>query len=132
MCELIPDATLNDTQLPPLLECLVAGLQAEPRVATNVCWAISALSERAYESAQSLGDDDTADPETYWLSKYFEALVERLLETTGRTDGNQVGAGVVNPRGSLGSYQTLRYVHIKESELNILSGLEEPVSRIGL
>ena len=59
-------------------------------MATNVCWAISALSERAYESAQSLGDDDATDPETYLLSKYFEALVERLLETTGRADGNQV------------------------------------------
>ena len=55
-----------------------------------MCWAISALSERAYESAQNLGDDDATDPETYMLSKYFEALVERLLETTGRADGNQV------------------------------------------
>jgi len=89
VCELIPDATLNEAHLPALLECLVAGLQSEPRVATNVCWAISALSERAYESAQSLGDDETSDPETYWLSKYFEGLVERLLETTGRADGNQ-------------------------------------------
>ena len=62
-------------------------------MATNVCWAISALSERAYESAQSLGDDDATDPETYLLSKYFEALVERLLETTGRADGNQVRGG---------------------------------------
>ena len=90
MCELIPDATLNEAHLPPLLEALVTGLQAEPRVATNVCWAISALSERAYESAQSQGDDESTDPETYLLSKYFEALVERLLETTGRADGNQV------------------------------------------
>ncbi|XP_043211672.1 importin subunit beta-1-like isoform X2 [Amphibalanus amphitrite] len=89
VCELIPDATLNEAHLPPLLETLVAGLQAEPRVATNVCWAISALSERAYESAQSQGEDESTDPETYLLSKYFEALVERLLETTGRADGNQ-------------------------------------------
>ena len=35
------------------------------------------------------GDDDEATPKTYCLSKYFEPIVEKLLATTERPDGNQ-------------------------------------------
>lgn len=38
VCELIPDAAVNKTYLKPLLEALIKGLSAEPRVASNVCW----------------------------------------------------------------------------------------------
>ena len=38
VCEIIPDAVITETYLNPLLEALVEGLTAEPRVATNVCW----------------------------------------------------------------------------------------------
>ena len=38
VCEILPEAVINDTCLPPLLEALVQGLEAEPRVAHNVCW----------------------------------------------------------------------------------------------
>ena len=55
MCELIPDAALNPGTLQPLLEALVSGLAAEPRVAANVCWAFSSLAENAYEAADILG-----------------------------------------------------------------------------
>ena len=38
VCELIPDAVINEQYLNPLLHALVEGLTAEPRVASNVCW----------------------------------------------------------------------------------------------
>ena len=38
ICELLPEAAINDVYLSPLLQCLIEGLGAEPRVASNVCW----------------------------------------------------------------------------------------------
>lgn len=38
VCELLPDSVLHETCLNPLLNALVEGLVAEPRVASNVCW----------------------------------------------------------------------------------------------
>lgn len=38
ICEMLPEAAINDIYLAPLLQCLMEGLSAEPRVATNVCW----------------------------------------------------------------------------------------------
>lgn len=38
ICELLPEAAINEVYLAPLLQCLIEGLGAEPRVATNVCW----------------------------------------------------------------------------------------------
>lgn len=90
ICEIIPEAAINETFLKPLLESLITGLKAEPRVAANVCWAFSGLAEAAFEAAsvEIGGGDDTA-PETYCLSQYFEFIVQRLLETTDRPDGAQ-------------------------------------------
>ncbi|KAF8793909.1 Importin subunit beta-1 like protein [Argiope bruennichi] len=45
VCELNPEAAVNEAYLKPLLEALVKGLSAEPRVASNVCWAFSSLAE---------------------------------------------------------------------------------------
>jgi len=38
ICEMLPEAAINDIYLAPLLQCLMEGLSAEPRVASNVCW----------------------------------------------------------------------------------------------
>ncbi|KAI5736353.1 hypothetical protein M8J76_002381 [Diaphorina citri] len=73
--------------LKPLLEALINGLKAEPRVATNVCWAFNGLSDAAYEMATD--SDEALQPETYCLSPYFDYIVQRLLETTDRPDGAQ-------------------------------------------
>ena len=74
-----------------LLESLVSGLSAEPRVAANVCWAFTSLAERAYEMAEEQATangtaDDSDTPQTYCLSQYFHPIVEKLLETTDRAD----------------------------------------------
>ncbi|XP_018329398.1 importin subunit beta-1 isoform X1 [Agrilus planipennis] len=87
ICEIIPDAAINETFLKPLLESLINGLKAEPRVAANVCWAFTGLAEAAYEAADV--NEQTNQPDTYILSQYFEFIVQRLLETTERPDGAQ-------------------------------------------
>ncbi|XP_037960117.1 importin subunit beta [Teleopsis dalmanni] len=86
VCDIIPEAAINETYLNPLLECFVKGLKAEARVAANVCWAFIGLSDAAYESAEVV---DGGTPKTYCLSPYFEYIVTQLLETTDRRDGAQ-------------------------------------------
>ncbi|XP_035206787.1 importin subunit beta-1-like isoform X1 [Stegodyphus dumicola] len=87
VCELNPEAAVNESYLKPLLEALVKGLAAEPRVASNVCWAFSSLAEAAFEAAEVT--DENQEPNTYCLSECFEVIVGKLLETTERPDGNQ-------------------------------------------
>jgi len=38
LCEIIPEAVINEQHLTPMLHALVEGLTADPRVAANVCW----------------------------------------------------------------------------------------------
>lgn len=57
-------------------------------MASNVCWAFSGLAEAAYEAAETANDQE--QPQTYCLSKYFDFIVQRLLETTNRADGSMV------------------------------------------
>ncbi|XP_025092780.1 importin subunit beta-1-like isoform X1 [Pomacea canaliculata] len=87
VCEMLPDAVINENCLNSLLLALTKGLEAEPRVASNICWAFSSLAEAAYENAET--SDENSEPNTYCLSSYFETIVQRLLETTDRHDGNQ-------------------------------------------
>lgn len=89
ICEITPDSVINEAYLPTLLSAMVNSLTAEPRVAANVCWAFKDLAETSYEAATASGDNGN-EPATYCLSKYFDLLVEKLLETTNRNDGAQV------------------------------------------
>lgn len=41
ICEIVPEASINENFLKPLLEAFVNGLKQEPRVAANVCWAFT-------------------------------------------------------------------------------------------
>ncbi|TUC69506.1 Importin subunit beta-1 [Bagarius yarrelli] len=87
ICDLLPEAAINEHYLNPLLQCLIEGLGAEPRVASNVCWAFSSLAEAAYEATDAAEDQE--EPSTYCLSSSFELIVQKLLETTDRPDGHQ-------------------------------------------
>lgn len=84
ICEIIPAAAINEPYLKPLLESLMQGLKAEPRVAANVCWAFTGLAEAAFDAVESFGEQ-----ETNCLSPFFEFIVQQLLETTDRPDGAQ-------------------------------------------
>lgn len=74
ICESVPEAVINEATLQSLLEGLVMGLAAEPRVATNACWALSSTAVAAMDMARPQ-DDDEAIPDTYCLSKYFEVCL---------------------------------------------------------
>ncbi|XP_066582548.1 importin subunit beta-1 isoform X2 [Prorops nasuta] len=126
ICEIIPEAAINETYLKPLLESLVTGLKAEPRVAANVCWAFTGLAEASYESAES--SEGREQPETYCMSQYFDFIVQRLLETTDRPDGAQA-----NLRSS--AYEALMemvknsprdcYVTVQKTTMVILERLQQ-------
>ncbi|XP_053983431.1 importin subunit beta-1 isoform X2 [Hylaeus anthracinus] len=88
ICEIVPEAAINETYFKTLLEALINGLKAEPRVAANVCWAFTGLAEASYEAAAAT-TDDTQPPETYCMSQYFDFIIQILLETTDRRDGAQ-------------------------------------------
>jgi hypothetical protein len=85
ICEVIPQVAIDPQFLEPLLQALLNQLKEEPRVASNVCWAFTGLPQAAYDAA--LMDED--EPESYCLSKYFEFVVQSLLQTTDRPDGGQ-------------------------------------------
>lgn len=87
VCEIIPEVVISETFLRPMLAALLEGLTSEPRVSANVCWAFSSLAEAAYEAANEA--DAEAEPSTYVLSFIFENVIEKLLATTDRVDGNQ-------------------------------------------
>lgn len=87
ICEIIPQAIIVSPFFRKILEALLGGLKEVPRVAANVCWALSGLSEAAYESASSQVKE--GNPETFALSEFFEFIVQCLLETTDRPDGGQ-------------------------------------------
>ncbi|XP_033101755.1 importin subunit beta-1-like [Anneissia japonica] len=88
VCELLPEAVVNQIYFGQLLEVLLKGLEAEPRVAANVCWAFSSLAEAAYEQA-SMAVEEDEEPETYPLSSNFSLIVGKLLQTTNREDAHQ-------------------------------------------
>jgi len=88
VCDIVPEAVLNPNIFEHVLQAMVNGLADEPRVAQNICWAFSSLSDAAYDHAQNqLGTEDT--PTTYCMSRFFGGIIEKLLVTTNRQDGNQ-------------------------------------------
>jgi len=98
VCESNPEAAMTEVILRPLLEALVQGLESEPRVASNVCWAFNSLAEAAYEAAEAaaagtngfdgMGGNDDGTPQTYALSPFFEPIVQKLLAATDRADAS--------------------------------------------
>lgn len=86
VCDQIPDAALNDKCRDHLLSGLASGLEKEPRVAANVCWAFSSLAESAYALVSS---DEDPEPDTFALSPVFEVMVAKLMQTADRADANQ-------------------------------------------
>lgn len=86
ICEILPQVALEN-YLQPLIETLLDGLDAEPRVAANVCWAFNSLGEAAYEAAPVSEEEE--EPQTYCLSVCFSKIVQKLLSVTDRPDANQ-------------------------------------------
>ncbi|KAH7727518.1 importin subunit beta-1 [Aphelenchoides avenae] len=88
VCDTCEDLVTNGEIIQELLPALFIALQQPPRVATNVCWAISSLVKAAYQVAVSQGTDDSGEPQTFILTSVFEQMVRELIATTDRNDGN--------------------------------------------
>jgi len=116
VCEMNSEAAINENYLQPLLEALVASLSAEPRVAANVCWAFTSLAEAAYEAAEENSEDT---PQTYCLSRFFDPIVQKLLETTDRPD-----AATANLRSA--AYEALMEM-IKNSPKDCYSTVQKTI-----
>ncbi|KAJ2785647.1 karyopherin Kap95 [Coemansia interrupta] len=72
VCSLLTSCINLDVHLHNLVSALVAGLEDNPRIVANCCWAIMNLSENLGGSVA----------QTYPLSKYFEGIVTTLLRIT--------------------------------------------------
>ncbi|KAI0981868.1 hypothetical protein GJ496_007121 [Pomphorhynchus laevis] len=86
LCDNLPDVCLSDKFLDALLETLIKGLSDHPRVAHNVCWALSSLASSAHRDLNIHGDIESG---MYKLSACFPRLIQNLLETTDRSDASQ-------------------------------------------
>ncbi|KRX66526.1 Importin subunit beta-1 [Trichinella sp. T9] len=88
ICDLVKEVVVEESMLASLLPALIEALQQEPRVASNICWALSSLTSAVYEV--SLHQTPHGEqPATYVLSPCFAGLVEQLLQTADRTDAYQ-------------------------------------------
>ena len=68
-CDIVPESALNQDYFQVLLEAMVNGLADQPRVAQNICWAFTSLSDAAYDQAVDRLADDTLTPKTYIMSQ---------------------------------------------------------------
>ncbi|KIK64912.1 hypothetical protein GYMLUDRAFT_240267 [Collybiopsis luxurians FD-317 M1] len=87
ICDVLITVIKPDVHLHPLISALVAGLQDNPRIAVNCCWALMNLSDQLglYYGEQ---DDSSDTPANGPLSPYYEGVVQALLHVTERS-GNE-------------------------------------------
>ncbi|GBE87129.1 ARM repeat-containing protein [Sparassis latifolia] len=78
ICDLLVTCIKTDVHLHPLISALVNGLQDNPRIVANCCWALMNLSDQL---GYSEGDDPQAAT-TGPLSPYVDGIVQALLRVT--------------------------------------------------
>lgn len=82
ICDILITVIKPDVHLHPLISALVGGLQDNPRIVVNCCWALMNLSDQL---GMFYGGEDEADtPATGPLSPYYEGIVQALLHVTER------------------------------------------------
>ncbi|XP_077300767.1 importin subunit beta Fs(2)Ket isoform X2 [Arctopsyche grandis] len=86
VCEVCPEAALNEKYFKPLMECLLNGLTGEPSVAATVCFVITCLSEAAFKASKP---NDMDFPDTSIMSEYFNFTIQQLLQNSDRADASQ-------------------------------------------
>ena len=77
ICDLLIITIKPDVHLHPLISALVTGLQDNPRIVTNCCWALMNLADQ-------LGylEEENESSQTAHLSPYYEGIVNALLRIT--------------------------------------------------
>ncbi|CDO70451.1 hypothetical protein BN946_scf184999.g92 [Trametes cinnabarina] len=82
ICDLLVSTIQPDVHLHPLISALVSGLQDNPRIAANCCWALMNLADQ-------LGYVEGDEPDTFNqpspLAPYYEGVVQALLRLTETT-----------------------------------------------
>lgn len=121
ICDQVPEAALNTANIENLLNVLIENLDSEPRVASNVCWAFSSLSDAAFENAAPTSDDDE-EPTTFVLSGKFEFIVNKIIQTGDRGD-----AGLHNLRSS--AYEAVMEL-IKNSPKDVYETVRKTIMAI--
>ena len=78
ICDLLVSTIKPDVHLNPLITAIVNGLQDNPRIVANCCWALMNLADQlgAY-----FEDDPDANPSGV-LSPYYEGVISALLRVT--------------------------------------------------
>lgn len=78
ICDQLVSALQPDTHLHPLVAALVNGLQDNPRIIANCCWALMNLADQL-----SFSDvDETTTPQPNHLAPYYDGIVQALLKVT--------------------------------------------------
>lgn len=77
ICDLLIITIKPDVHLHPLVSVLVTGLQDNPRIVTNCCWALMNLADQ-------LGyiEEENESSQTGHLSPYYDGIVNALLRVT--------------------------------------------------
>ncbi|KAH8084890.1 ARM repeat-containing protein [Cristinia sonorae] len=76
ICDLLVGTIKPDAHLHPLISALVNGLQDNPRIATNCCWALINLAD------QMAFNDEGVQQIPSPLAPYYEGIVQALLRST--------------------------------------------------
>lgn len=77
ICDLLTSTIKRDDQLHSLVSALVSGLDDNPRIVSNCCWALLNLAEQfGYET------EEDGLPPSGPLSPFFEGIVQALIRVT--------------------------------------------------
>ncbi|KAF8622289.1 hypothetical protein AX15_007152 [Amanita polypyramis BW_CC] len=78
ICDLLIGTIKPDVHLHALVSSLVGGLQDNPRIAANCCWALMNLADQL----GAFYEEDSEAASTGPLSPYYEGVVQALLSVT--------------------------------------------------
>ncbi|KAK7039221.1 karyopherin Kap95 [Paramarasmius palmivorus] len=84
ICDMLITVIKPEVHLHPLISALVNGLQDNPRIIVNCCWALMNLADQM----GLYGDEDLDAAQTGALSPYYEGVVQALLRVT-ESSGNE-------------------------------------------
>lgn len=78
ICDLLTVVIRPEVHLHPLISALVSGLNDNPRIAVNCCWALMNLADQL----GSFYEEEANTAQTGPLSPYYEGVVAALLRVT--------------------------------------------------
>ena len=77
ICDIMGTSLEQDTQLPGIIQVLVAGVEESPRISANCSWSLMNLIEQLHGHSE-----DLPTPQTGVISPYFNAIVTSLMRVT--------------------------------------------------